>query len=357
MMIRSFYDVSSYSEFVYLCGRFRSCGIPAAENVARNGETPNKDDKRMDGLVTKSTGSWYSVLDEATGARLECRLRGQFRIHGIKNTNPVVVGDRVNYELENDGSGTITKIEPRKNYIERKSTNLSKIRHLIAANIDLAFLVVTLREPRTSLGFIDRFLVAAEGFRIPVCLVFNKMDLYNEAELVVVEELSELYTHIGYQVLHTSVVTGLGIDELREKISGNVCLFSGHSGTGKSAIISAIDPTLNLRTGDISKVHNKGKHTTTFAEMFPLAGGYMVDTPGIKEFGLIQYSKEEVRDYFPELRAFNNRCKFDDCSHTHEPGCLVQAAVENGEIAMSRYLNYLAILEADDMKLADWELR
>lgn len=310
----------------------------------------------MQGLVTKSTGSWYSVLNEATGERLECRLRGQFRIHGIKNTNPVIVGDRVEYDIEKDGTGVITRIETRKNYIERKSTNLSKISHLIAANIDQAFLVITLKEPRTSLGFIDRFLVAAEGFRIPVCLVFNKMDLYNEAELDVVAELSELYTNIGYQVLHTSVVTGLGIEELREKISGNVCLFSGHSGTGKSAMISAIDPTLNLRTGDISKVHNKGKHTTTFAEMFPLADGYMVDTPGIKEFGLIQYTKEEIRDYFPEIRAYNNRCKFDDCSHTHEPGCLVQEAVENGEIAMSRYLNYLAILEADDMKLADWEL-
>ena len=296
------------------------------------------------------------MLNEATGERLECRLRGQFRIHGIKNTNPVIVGDRVEYDIEKDGTGVIIRIETRKNYIERKSTNLSKISHLIAANIDQAFLVITLKEPRTSLGFIDRFLVAAEGFRIPVCLVFNKMDLYNEAELDVVAELSELYTNIGYQVLHTSVVTGLGIDELREKISGNVCLFSGHSGTGKSAMISAIDPTLNLRTGDISKVHNKGKHTTTFAEMFPLADGYMVDTPGIKEFGLIQYTKEEIRDYFPEIRAYNNRCKFDDCSHTHEPGCLVQEAVENGEIAMSRYLNYLAILEADDMKLADWEL-
>ena len=311
----------------------------------------------MHGLVTKSTGSWYSVLNESTGERLECRLRGQFRIHGIKNTNPVVVGDRVEYGTEKDGTGIITHIETRKNYIERKSTNLSKIRHLIAANIDLAFLLVTLREPRTSLGFIDRFLVAAEGFRIPVCLVFNKMDLYSEAELSVVEELSALYSHIGYDVLRTSVVSGMGIDKLREMIHGKVCLFSGHSGTGKSAIISAIDPTLNLRTGDISKVHNKGKHTTTFAEMFPLAEGYMIDTPGIKEFGLIQYSKEEVRDYFPEIRAYNNRCKFDDCSHTHEPGCLVQKAVESGEIAPSRYLNYIAILEADDMKLADWELR
>ncbi len=269
----------------------------------------------------------------------------------------MVVGDRVTWEPGDDGTGSITAISPRTNYIERKSTNLSKIRHLIAANIDLAFLVVTLREPRTSLGFIDRFLVAAEGFRIPVCLVFNKMDLYDDSEMAVVEELTALYRNIGYGVTHTSVVSGEGIEDLKSMIDGKVCLFSGHSGTGKSAIISAIDPNLNLRTGDISKVHNKGKHTTTFAEMFPLAGGYMIDTPGIKEFGLIQYTKEEVRDYFPELRAFNNRCKFDDCSHTHEPGCLVQEAVENGEIALSRYLNYLAILEADDMKLADWELR
>lgn len=305
----------------------------------------------------KSTGSWYTVLDELSGARTDCRLRGQFRIRGIKDTNPVVVGDRVTWEPGDDGTGSITAIAPRTNYIERKSTNLSKIRHLIAANIDLAFLVVTLREPRTSLGFIDRFLVAAEGFRIPVCLVFNKMDLYDDSEMAVVEELTTLYRNIGYGVTHTSVVSGEGIEGLKSMIDGKVCLFSGHSGTGKSAIISAIDPNLNLRTGDISKVHNKGKHTTTFAEMFPLAGGYMIDTPGIKEFGLIQYTKEEVRDYFPELRAFNNRCKFDDCSHTHEPGCLVQEAVENGEIALSRYLNYLAILEADDMKLADWELR
>ena len=305
----------------------------------------------------KSTGSWYTVLDELSGARTDCRLRGQFRIRGIKDTNPVVVGDRVTWEPGDDGTGSITAIAPRTNYIERKSTNLSKIRHLIAANIDLAFLVVTLREPRTSLGFIDRFLVAAEGFRIPVCLVFNKMDLYDDSEMAVVEELTVLYRNIGYGVTHTSVVSGEGIEGLKSMIDGKVCLFSGHSGTGKSAIISAIDPNLNLRTGDISKVHNKGKHTTTFAEMFPLAGGYMIDTPGIKEFGLIQYTKEEVRDYFPELRAFNNRCKFDDCSHTHEPGCLVQEAVENGEIALSRYLNYLAILEADDMKLADWELR
>ncbi|MBO4381923.1 MAG: ribosome small subunit-dependent GTPase A [Bacteroidales bacterium] len=320
----------------------------------------------MKGLVIKSTGSWYDVLIEdqdlqskaAASSRniLSCRLRGQFRIHGIKITNPVVVGDHVMVECEPDGTGTIVDIEPRRNYIERKSTNLSKISHVIAANIDVCFLLVTLREPRTSLGFIDRFLVSAEGFRIPVCLVFNKMDLYNEQELAVVERLAQLYMHIGYDAIRTSAVTGLGIDELRSRMEGKVSLFSGHSGTGKSALIQQLDPTLQIRVGEISKQHLKGRHTTTFAEMFPIAGGYMMDTPGIKEFGLIQYSKEEIRDYFPEIRAFNNQCRFDDCIHLHEPGCVVQQAVNEGKIAESRYINYLSILMDDDMKVADWQL-
>lgn len=287
---------------------------------------------------------------------LSCRLRGQFRIHGIKITNPVVVGDHVTVEREPDGTGTIVDIEPRRNYIERKSTNLSKISHVIAANVDICFLLVTLREPRTSLGFIDRFLVSAEGFRIPVCLVFNKMDLYNEQELAVVERLAQLYMHIGYDAIRTSAVTGLGIEELRSRMEGKVALFSGHSGTGKSALIQKLDPTLQIRVGEISKQHLKGRHTTTFAEMFPIAGGYMMDTPGIKEFGLIQYSKEEIRDYFPEIRAFNNQCRFDDCIHLHEPGCAVQQAVNDGRIAESRYINYLSILMDDDMKVADWQL-
>ena len=320
----------------------------------------------MKGLVIKSTGSWYDVLIEyqdlqskaAASSKniLSCRLRGQFRIHGIKITNPVVVGDHVTVECEPDGTGTIVDIEPRRNYIERKSTNLSKISHVIAANIDVCFLLVTLREPRTSLGFIDRFLVSAEGFRIPVCLVFNKMDLYNEQELAVVERLAQLYMHIGYDAIRTSAVTGLGIDELRSRMEGKVSLFSGHSGTGKSALIQQLDPTLQIRVGEISKQHLKGRHTTTFAEMFPIAGGYMMDTPGIKEFGLIQYSKEEIRDYFPEIRAFNNQCRFDDCIHLHEPGCVVQQAVNEGKIAESRYINYLSILMDDDMKVADWQL-
>lgn len=295
-------------------------------------------------------------MAESSRNILLCRLRGQFRIHGIKITNPVVVGDHVTVERESDGTGTIVDIETRRNYIERKSTNLSKISHVIAANIDVCFLLVTLREPRTSLGFIDRFLVSAEGFRIPVCLVFNKMDIYNEQELSVVERLSQLYMHIGYDAIRTSAVTGLGIEELRSRMEGKVSLFSGHSGTGKSALIRQLDPTLNLRVGEISKQHLKGRHTTTFAEMFPIAGGYMMDTPGIKEFGLIQYSKEEIRDYFPEIRAYNNQCRFDDCIHLHEPGCAVQQAVEEGRIAESRYLNYLSILTDDDMKVADWQL-
>ncbi|MBO7648541.1 MAG: ribosome small subunit-dependent GTPase A [Bacteroidales bacterium] len=320
----------------------------------------------MKGLVIKSTGSWYDVLMEdqdsqsktAASSRniLSCRLRGQFRIHGIKITNPVVVGDHVTVEREPDGTGTIVDIEPRRNYIERKSTNLSKISHVIAANVDVCFLLVTLREPRTSLGFIDRFLVSAEGFRIPVCLVFNKMDLYNEQELAVVERLAQLYMHIGYDAIRTSAVTGRGIEELRSRMEGKVSLFSGHSGTGKSALIQKLDPTLQIRVGEISKQHLKGRHTTTFAEMFPVAGGYMMDTPGIKEFGLIQYSKEEIRDYFPEIRAFNNQCRFDDCIHLHEPGCAVQQAVQEGRIADSRYINYLSILMDDDMKVADWQL-
>ena len=320
----------------------------------------------MKGLVVKSTGSWYDVLIEDQDSQskmaefsrniLSCRLRGQFRIHGIKITNPVVVGDHVTVEREPDGTGTIVDIETRRNYIERKSTNLSKISHVLASNIDVCFLLVTLREPRTSLGFIDRFLVSAEGFRIPVCLVFNKMDIYNEQELAVVERLSQLYMHIGYDAIRTSAVTGLGIEELRSRMEGKVSLFSGHSGTGKSALIQQLDPTLQIRVGEISKQHLKGRHTTTFAEMFPIAGGYMMDTPGIKEFGLIQYSKEEIRDYVPEIRAYNNQCRFDDCIHLHEPGCAVQQAVEAGRIAESRYLNYLSILTDDDMKVADWQL-
>lgn len=335
----------------------------------------------MKGVVVKSTGSWYEVRQE-DGSVIQCRLRGQFRIKGIKNTNPVVVGDFVQYELEKDGNGWITTIEPRKNYIDRKSTKLSKISHLIASNIDQAFLVVTLKEPRTSLGFIDRFLLAAEGFRIPVCLVFNKIDLYSNIEtphdtslqemdfesdtetrhgtslLDTVDELEKLYTGIGYQTIRTSTVTMEGIESLKQLMQGKTVLFSGHSGVGKSALIKTVAPEMDIKIGEISSVHNKGKHTTTFAQMYYIesVNGFIIDTPGIKEFGLIQYSKEEIRDYFPEIRQYNNCCRFDNCLHVHEPGCAVLKAVEEGKIPSSRYLNYLAILQDDDLKIADWKL-
>lgn len=318
----------------------------------------------MKGVVVKSTGSWYEVRQE-DGSVIQCRLRGQFRIKGIKNTNPVVVGDFVQYELEKDGNGWITTIEPRKNYIDRKSTKLSKISHLIACNIDQAFLVVTLKEPRTSLGFIDRFLLAAEGFRIPVCLVFNKIDIYSNIEtlhetslLNTVDELEKMYAGIGYQTLRTSTVTGEGIESLKQLMQGKTVLFSGHSGVGKSALIKAVAPEMDIKIGEISSVHNKGKHTTTFAQIYYIesVNGFIIDTPGIKEFGLIQYSKEEIRDYFPEIRQYNNCCRFDNCLHVHEPGCAVLKAVEEGKIPSSRYLNYLAILQDDDLKIADWKL-
>jgi ribosome biogenesis GTPase len=310
----------------------------------------------MEGIITKSTGLWYDVRNE-TGKVIPCRLRGKFRIDGNKNTNPAVVGDHVEFDIENDNTGYITDIKKRTNYIDRKSTKLSKINHLIAANIDKAFLVVTLKEPRTSLGFIDRFLVACEGFRIPVCLVFNKMDIYTEKEIHIIDKLSQLYQSIGYDILQTSVLKQKNIPLIKEMLKDKVSLFSGHSGVGKSAIINATDLTLKLKVGEISKFHSKGKHTTTFAQMFPLShGGFIIDTPGIKEFGLIQYSKEEIRDYFPEIRAYNNQCHFNNCCHVNEPKCAVKEAVKEGKIPSSRYLNYLAILEADDMKLADWQL-
>jgi len=313
-------------------------------------------DGLQQGVVVQSTGSWYEVRME-TGAIIRCRLRGQFRVKGIKTTNPVVVGDQVGFIIEKDQCGYITTLFPRKNYVDRKSTNLSKISHIIAANIDVAFLLVTLREPRTSLGFIDRFLVATEGFRIPCCLVFNKMDIYSEQEIQQIDELCATYEKIGYQTLRTSVKTGDGIEKMRQYLKGKVALCSGHSGVGKSAIINAMDPSLNLKIGQISNVHNKGMHTTTFACMFPVDQGFIIDTPGIKEFGLIQYSPEEIRDYFPEIRRYNNQCRFNNCLHIHEPDCKVRLAVEQGEIAMHRYENYLNILSNNDMQIEEWKLR
>ncbi len=311
----------------------------------------------MKGIITKSTGVWYDVMSD-TGVMYSCRLRGLFRLKGSKNTNPAVVGDRVEFTLEKDNTGYINTIEKRKNYIDRKSTKLSKLNHLIASNIDRAFLVITLKEPRTSLGFVDRFLVAAESFRIPVCLVFNKIDIYSEDEMEYVQAWSNIYQSIGYDVIYTSTVTGEGITQLKAKMEGKTSFFSGHSGVGKSAIINAIEPQLQLKVGAISQYHQKGKHTTTFVQMFPLEmGGFIIDSPGIKEFGLIQYTKEEIRDYFPEIRQYNNQCRFNNCLHLQEPNCRVHQAVESGEIHPSRYQNYLAILHGDDMQIEEWKLK
>lgn len=313
-------------------------------------------DNSIAGIVTKSTGSWYDVRTE-NGETVPCRLRGKFRLKGSKNTNPVVVGDHVRFVMEADQTGYISEIAPRKNYIDRKSTKLSKINHLIASNIDLAFLVVTLRDPKSSLGFIDRFLIAAEGFRIPSVLLFNKMDIYTEDEKKVIQKIEDIYRSIGYETIRCSTVTGDGIARIKMMMQDKVSLFSGHSGVGKSAIINSIYPHLNLKIGEISNYHHKGKHTTTFAQMFPTGEeGFIIDTPGIKEFGLIQYSKDEIRDYFPEIRRYNNCCKFNNCLHVQEPGCAVTQAVEEGKISHSRYYNYLAILQDDDLKIEDWEL-
>ena len=315
------------------------------------------ENQTSQGTVVKSTGNEYTVRT-AEGSLTLCKLRGQFRLRGIKSTNPIAVGDHVHYLPDSgQGYGTITEIAPRKNYISRKSVNLSKVTHLLAANIDSLFLMVTPCKPRTPLGFIDRFLTAAESFRIESTLVFNKTDLYSRDDWVQAGQLQEVYRRIGYRCLSVSALTGEGLEELKDCMRGKVSLVGGQSGVGKSTLINAISPGLNLKTSPISDSYEKGKHTTTFAEMFPLAfGGDIIDTPGIKEFGLIQYEKEEVGHYFPEMLSLLEQCRFSNCTHTHEPGCAVKAAVEVGEIAPSRYRNYLYIIENEDLNLKDWML-
>ena len=310
-----------------------------------------------EGWVVKSTGSLYLVRTH-NAEIITCKLRGKFRLDGIKTTNPITVGDIVSFERDSgQGYGFITTIRDRKNYIYRKSTNLSKITHIIAANIDCAFLIISMMEPRTPLGFIDRFLVAAESFRIKTVLIFNKTDLYNPKIEQICQKWQDLYTNIGYECISTSVVTGQGIDLLKEKMQDKISLFSGQSGVGKSSIINMLEPDLKLKTNYVSDYNNKGKHTTTFAEMFELSfGGFIIDTPGIKEFGLIQYKKEEVSHYFPEMLNLLSACKFHNCTHTHEPHCAVKQSLENGEIATSRYQNYLSIIQHEDIELKDWML-
>lgn len=303
----------------------------------------------MRGKVIKSTGSWYIVLDEE-GRQWECRLRGKIRLDGLRSTNPVAVGDNVIFEQEpGKDTAVIKSIETRNNLIVRKSVNLSKASHIIAANVDLAIVVATIAQPRTSTGFIDRFLVTAEAYHIPTALIFNKCDLYTEDQIGDMCVLMEYYQSIGYTTFGVSAKTGFQIDELRNLMRGKICLFSGHSGVGKSALVNALDPNLNVRIGEISDVHEKGKHTTTFAEMHHLDfDAWIVDTPGIKEFALYGLEKETLAQRFPEMRELMSECRFNNCTHMHEPGCAVKQALENGDIADWRYVNYVRMMNDED---------
>ncbi|GIM52814.1 putative ribosome biogenesis GTPase RsgA [Capnocytophaga cynodegmi] len=302
----------------------------------------------MNGIVYKSTGSWYTVKS-SEGVFYQCRIKGKFRIKGIKNTNPVAVGDYVSFELEESGNGVIQEIHERKNYIIRKSVNLSKQTHIIASNIDVAFLVITLNNPPTFTTFIDRFLVTAEAYRIPVVLLFNKIDSYNEEELLEIKYLASIYRKIGYECLGISAISGKNIDKVIDLMKNKTCVISGHSGVGKTTLINAIAPNLNLKTKEISEQHQQGQHTTTFAEMFDLDfGAKIIDTPGIKGFGIVEIQNEELSDFFPEFFSLKSECKFNNCLHIDEPDCAVKEALEKDEIAWSRYKSYLQILRGED---------
>lgn len=305
----------------------------------------------MKGVVYKSTGSWYTVKSES-GTFFECRIKGKFRMEGLKSTNPVAVGDKVSFEIETKGDetiGIIHEIDERDNYIIRKSVNLSKQTHIIAANIDLAFLLVTLNNPPTFTTFIDRFLVTAEAYDVKAVLLFNKIDSYNEEELLEVKYLAALYRSIGYECLGISAKTGKNVDKVKQLMKNKVSLFSGHSGVGKSSLVNVLEPDLNLKIAAISEQHLQGQHTTTFAEMFDLSfGAQIIDTPGIKGFGVVEMDKEELGDYFPEFFALKEQCKYYNCLHLQEPQCAVKEALERDEIAWSRYKSYLQILEGED---------
>lgn len=303
----------------------------------------------MKGVVIKSTGSWYSVRI-ASGEVRECRMKGKFRMEGIKTTNPVAVGDVVEVEEQPDGC-VICGIEDRKNYIIRRSTNLSKQIHIIAANVDQAILMVTVNHPITSTVFIDRFLASAEAYRIPAVLVFTKVDLYDDEDRCMLGALNNIYVKVGYRCVHFSAVTGEGEDEIKELLHERVSMVVGLSGVGKSSLINRVEPGLNLKVAEISESHDTGRHTTTFAEMFPLSfGGYIVDTPGIRAFGIVHMEKSEISHYFPEIFERAGACRYYNCTHIHEPGCAVLAAVGQGEISESRYCSYLNMYEERDEK-------
>ena len=298
------------------------------------------------GLVLKSTGSWYEVL--ADGVRYQCRIRGKLRLKGVRSTNPVVVGDWVKFEADEQGGYVISAIEPRQNYIIRRASNLSKESHIIAANIDQALLVVTLFSPETALEFVDRFLVTCEAYKVPVTILLAKIDLARQHPEAV-EEFYSIYQKAGYRIVEVSATEGEGVDEVRELLRGKTTLLSGNSGVGKSTLVAAVEQGLDIKTGEISQSHHKGKHTTTFSTMYPLAdGGYIIDTPGIKGFGLIDIDEAELAHYFPEMMRYLPDCRFYNCSHTHEPGCAVVEAVKRGEIAYPRYESYLKIMDEDD---------
>ena len=299
----------------------------------------------MKGLVIKNTGSWYTVRTD-DGRDVESKVKGNFRLKEIRSTNPVSVGDRVDIDINNEGTAFITRIEDRKNYIIRRASNLSKQSHIIAANLDQAMLIVTVNYPITTTVFIDRFLATAEAYSVPVKLVFNKIDRYKGEDKEYLDALINLYTTIGYPCSTLCAKTEEGLDALKAELKDKITLLSGHSGVGKSTIINKLVPGVNLRTGDISEYHNKGMHTTTFSEMIPLPeGGYLIDTPGIKGFGTIEMETAEISHYFPEIFKFSEDCRFNNCSHRHEPGCAVLQALEDHYISESRYKSYISILE------------
>jgi ribosome biogenesis GTPase / thiamine phosphate phosphatase len=302
----------------------------------------------MEGLIYKSTGSWYQAKS-GEGRLWNARAKGKFKIDDISSTNPIAVGDRVDMDVENEGenSAIITAIHDRRNYITRQSPHNKRYHHIVASNLDQLLLIATLRDPKTSGGFIDRFLVAAEMYGVPAVLVFNKADIYRTKEKALFEAWSDLYGRIGYPVLLTSVMEGTGMSEVRQRLTGKTSLLSGHSGVGKSSFINSLFPTLSLRTSQVSDWSGKGMHTTTFAEMYDLeGGGKIIDTPGVREFGLIDVSKQELSHYFPEMRAVMGNCQFNNCRHLEEPGCAVKQAVRSGHISEDRYVSYVNILDS-----------
>ena len=307
----------------------------------------------MKGLVYKSTGSWYTVKSE-TGDTFDCKIKGKLRLENINSTNPVVVGDFVEFDVEDHDQqevGIIKKIFERRNYILRKSVNLSKQTHILASNIDLLLLIITLKNPITTTSFIDRFLVSAEAYSIKTLLVFNKCDLYNEADEDSLNSLINIYDNIGYETIKTCAKSGKGIKELEKKISNKTIMLGGHSGVGKTSIINAMDGDLNLKVGNISDQHSQGKHTTTYAELHDLDNyTKLIDTPGIKGFGLVNYNIDEISNFFPEFFNVKSKCKFNNCIHLNEPKCYVKEKVNSGEISKSRYDSYIQIINDDNLK-------